>query len=197
MKHPTITARLESRGVFVLRGREHSDVHLDLRHVARDAACDVLWRGVADQRSRGIFHGAITVEPGADGSDAKLSSKNVLLSSAAEIDTQPEQRSRLLDWYVNRLSSGDDKKGQAAFQRDLQRLYELDRIEEYLERLDEEIRVANRRALAFLEQGEAVRPLSVPLSVSASGGIASTIRRSASRYVAPVMSPSTGRVNWK
>lgn len=82
-------ARLESRGVFVLRGREHSDVHLDLRHVARDAACDVLWRGVADQRSRGIFHGAITVEPGADGSDAKLSSKNVLLSSAAEIDTQP------------------------------------------------------------------------------------------------------------
>ena len=82
-------ARLESRGVFVLRGREHSDVHLDLRHVARDATCDVLWRGVADQRSRGIFHGAITVEPGADGSDAKLSSKNVLLSSNAEIDTQP------------------------------------------------------------------------------------------------------------
>jgi len=82
-------ARLQSRGVFVLRGREHSDVHLDLRHVARDAACDVLWRGVADQRSRGIFHGAITVEPGADGSDAKLSSKNVLLSSNAEIDTQP------------------------------------------------------------------------------------------------------------
>lgn len=63
---------------------------------------------------------------------------------------QPEQRSRLLsDWYVNRLSSGDDKKGQAAFQRDLQRLYELDRIEEYLERLDEEIRVADRRALAL------------------------------------------------
>jgi len=82
-------ARLESRGVFVLRGREHCDVHLDLRHVARDAACDVLWRGVADQRSRGIFHGAITVEPGADGGDAKLSSKNVLLSAAAEIDTQP------------------------------------------------------------------------------------------------------------
>lgn len=82
-------ARLESRGVFVLRGREHADVHLDLRHVARDAACEVLWRGVADQRSRGIFHGAITVEPGADGSDARLSSKNVLLSPFAEIDTQP------------------------------------------------------------------------------------------------------------
>lgn len=82
-------ARLESRGVFVLRGREHADMQLDIRHVARNAACDVLWRGVADQRARGIFHGGITVEPGADGSDARLSNKNVLLSPLAEIDTQP------------------------------------------------------------------------------------------------------------
>lgn len=82
-------ARLESRGMFVLRGREHAEVRLDIRHQARDCACDVLWRGVADQRARGIFHGGITVEPGADGSDARLSSKNVLLSALAEIDTQP------------------------------------------------------------------------------------------------------------
>ncbi len=82
-------ARLQSRGAFVLRGREHADMQLDVRHIARDAVCDVLWRGVADQRARGIFHGGITVEPGADGSDARLSSKNVLLSPHAEIDTQP------------------------------------------------------------------------------------------------------------
>jgi len=82
-------ARLESRGVFVLRGREHGDTHLDVRHMARDTTCDILWRGVADQRARGIFHGAITVAAGADGSDAKLSNKNLLLSALAEIDTQP------------------------------------------------------------------------------------------------------------
>lgn len=82
-------ARLESRGVFALRGRAHVDTHLDVRHVARDTACDILWRGVADQRARGIFHGAITVAAGADGSDAKLSNKNLLLSAQAEIDTQP------------------------------------------------------------------------------------------------------------
>lgn len=80
-----------------------------------------------------------------------VSRVNACMDAVTDIDTQPEQRSRLLDWYVNRLCSGDDRKGQAAFQRDLQRLYELDRIEEYLERLDEEIRVANRRALVFLE----------------------------------------------
>jgi hypothetical protein len=89
-----------------------------------------------------------------------LSKRQPILEAVADIDTKPAQRSRLLDWYTNRLCSGDDKKGQAAFQRDLQRLYELERIEEYLERLDEEIRSANRRALAFLEYKlRAIRPI--------------------------------------
>lgn len=80
---------LVSRGVFALRGRQHADTRLDIRHIARDTRCDIVWRGVADQRSRGIFHGAITVAAGADGSDANLSNKNLLLSENAEIDTQP------------------------------------------------------------------------------------------------------------
>ncbi|HJT97434.1 MAG TPA: Fe-S cluster assembly protein SufD, partial [Rhodanobacteraceae bacterium] len=82
-------ARFVSRGVFALRGRQHADTHLDIRHEARDTASDVLWRGVADGRSRGVFHGAITVAAGADGADASLSNKNLLLSPHAEIDTQP------------------------------------------------------------------------------------------------------------
>lgn len=82
-------AHLASRGVFALRGREHVDVHLDVRHAARDTTSDVLWRGVADARARGILHGAITVAPGADGADARLETKNLLLSPHAEIDAQP------------------------------------------------------------------------------------------------------------
>jgi len=78
-----------ARGAFVLRGRQHVDVHLDVRHLARDAASDVVWRGVADQRARGILHGAITVAAGADGADARLQTKNLLLSPHAEIDAQP------------------------------------------------------------------------------------------------------------
>ncbi|EIM03283.1 SufD family Fe-S cluster assembly protein, partial [Rhodanobacter sp. 115] len=34
--------------------------------------------------------GAILVAPGADGSDARLNNKNLLLSGSAEIDTKPE-----------------------------------------------------------------------------------------------------------
>jgi Fe-S cluster assembly protein SufD len=82
-------AACRSRGVFALRGREHVDVHLQVRHAARDTTSNVFWRGVADQRARGVFHGAITVAAGADGADAQLSNKNLLLSAQAEIDTQP------------------------------------------------------------------------------------------------------------
>jgi Fe-S cluster assembly protein SufD len=78
-----------ARGVFALRGRQHVDVHLEVRHAARDTTSDVLWRGVADQRARGILHGAITVNPAADGADARLQTKNLLLSPHAEIDAQP------------------------------------------------------------------------------------------------------------
>lgn len=82
-------ARFDSRGVFALHGRQHADTHLDVRHNARDTACDISWRGVADQRARGVFHGAITIATGADGADAQLSNRNLLLSPLAEIDTQP------------------------------------------------------------------------------------------------------------
>lgn len=82
-------ARIDMHGVFALRGREHVDVHLDVRHGARDTVSDVSWRGVADGRARGILHGAITVAPGADGTDARLETKNLLLSPHAEIDAQP------------------------------------------------------------------------------------------------------------
>lgn len=82
-------ARIETRGVFMPRGRQHFDTRLDIRHKAVNTQSDSLWRGVADQRGRGVFHGAIVVEQGADGADASLNNKNLLLSAHAEIDTQP------------------------------------------------------------------------------------------------------------
>jgi Fe-S cluster assembly protein SufD len=83
-------ARLDTRGVFVLRARQHVDTQLSISHQALGTASDSVWRGVADERSRGVFRGAIVVAQGADGSDASLSNKNLLLSPLAEIDTKPE-----------------------------------------------------------------------------------------------------------
>jgi Fe-S cluster assembly protein SufD len=83
-------ARVDTRGVFVLRGRQHVDTQLSIRHQALNTVSESVWRGVADERSRGVFRGAIVVAEGADGSDASLSNKNLLLSALAEIDTKPE-----------------------------------------------------------------------------------------------------------
>lgn len=82
-------SRFDSSGAFALRGRQHADTELLIEHRGRDSISNSLWRGVADGRARGVFHGAITVHAGADGANAQLSNKNLLLSESAEIDTRP------------------------------------------------------------------------------------------------------------
>ena len=83
-------AQLDTRGVFMPHGRQHIDTQLAIRHQALNTRSSSKWRGVANDRARGVFRGAIVVAPGADGSDASLSNKNLLLSPSAEIDTKPE-----------------------------------------------------------------------------------------------------------
>jgi Fe-S cluster assembly protein SufD len=83
-------ARVHTRGVFMPHGRQHIDTQLAIRHQALDTTSTSHWRGVANDRARGVFRGAIVVAPGADGSDANLTNKNLLLSPSAEIDTKPE-----------------------------------------------------------------------------------------------------------
>ena len=82
-------ARLTANGVLLGSGRRHVDTRLGIDHIARDSAAELVWRGVAADRSRLVFHGGINIRAGADGTDARLSNKNLLLSANAEIDTQP------------------------------------------------------------------------------------------------------------
>lgn len=83
-------AQFHSRGVFMPHGRQHIDTQLAIRHQALNTSSTSIWRGVASDRARGVFRGAILVAPGADGCDANLSNKNLLLSPSAEIDAKPE-----------------------------------------------------------------------------------------------------------
>src|SRR5690606_26128214 len=82
-------AMLLANGVQLADGRRHVDTRLGIEHIARDTACDLAWRGIAAARARAVFHGGITIRTGADGSDANLSNKNLLLSDQAEVDSQP------------------------------------------------------------------------------------------------------------
>ena len=82
-------ARLVANGVLLADGKRHLDTRLGIEHIARDTACELLWRGLGADRGRAVFHGGITIREGADGTDANLSNKNLLLSANAEVDTQP------------------------------------------------------------------------------------------------------------
>lgn len=82
-------AMLQADGVLLGDGRRHVDTRLGIDHIARDTACALNWRGLAGQRGKVVFHGGILIRKGADGTAAELSNKNLLLSTDAEIDTQP------------------------------------------------------------------------------------------------------------
>ncbi len=82
-------ADLQADGVLLADGRRHVDTRIGIEHSARDTRSQLTWRGLAGQRGKAVFHGGITIHPGADGTAADLSNKNLLLSPDAEVDTQP------------------------------------------------------------------------------------------------------------
>ncbi len=82
-------ARLLANGVLLASGRRHVETRLGIDHVARDTGSELTWRGLGAGRGRAVFHGGILIREGADGTDAALSNKNLLLSEHAEVDSQP------------------------------------------------------------------------------------------------------------
>ncbi len=82
-------ALARSGGVLWAEGSGTLDARLSARHQAPDTACELLWRGLAEDKGKVHFYGGITIDVGADGSNAALSNKNLLLGNKAQITTQP------------------------------------------------------------------------------------------------------------
>src|SRR5690606_39307604 len=80
---------VHANGVLLADGRRHLDTRLGVDHDTRDSRSELTWRGIGADRGKAVFHGGILIREGADGTDANLSNKNLLLSEGAEIDTQP------------------------------------------------------------------------------------------------------------
>ena len=80
-----------------------------------------------------------------------LSRRQQIIRAVEEISASEAHRARLITWYEMKRCAGDRHKAEILFEKDIHRLLELNRIDEYLDRLDDEIRRANRRALAYLD----------------------------------------------
>lgn len=74
----------------LLRGSKTTDLTSFIRHVGPGAQSSQTVRTVLDGPARGVYQGKITVDPGADGTDARQNSRALLLSEGAEMDTKPE-----------------------------------------------------------------------------------------------------------
>ncbi len=80
-----------------------------------------------------------------------LSRRPQILRIVEELHASDDHRARLIAWYEAKRCPGNRARAEHLFEKDIQRLFDLRRIDEFLDRLDEEIRRANRRALAFLD----------------------------------------------
>ncbi len=80
-----------------------------------------------------------------------LSRRQQIIRAVEELSSTEAHRARLITWYETKRCAGDRHKAEILFEKDVHRLLELNRIGEYLDRLDDEIRRANRRALAYLD----------------------------------------------
>jgi Fe-S cluster assembly protein SufD len=77
-------------GLFLGTDRRLVDNHTWIDHAVPHTTSRELYKGVLGDHSRGVFRGRIVVRPGAQKTDARQASRNLVLSEGAEIDTQPQ-----------------------------------------------------------------------------------------------------------
>ena len=83
-------AAAELTGLFLADGTRHLDTHVRVDHLAPGTRSLQDYRGIAAGRGRAVFNGKAVVHQGAQQSNARQSSRNLLLTPGAEIDTKPE-----------------------------------------------------------------------------------------------------------
>jgi Fe-S cluster assembly protein SufD len=77
-------------GLALIGGRQIADTHTRIDHASPHCTSHQLHKCIADGSAHAIFSGKIMVREGASGTDSAQSSRNLLLSGKAHIDTQPQ-----------------------------------------------------------------------------------------------------------
>lgn len=77
-------------GLFVAGGRQHLDNHTRINHLQPRGISREFYKGVLDNKARGVFQGRVIVAEGAQNTDSEMNNRNLLLSADAEVDTKPQ-----------------------------------------------------------------------------------------------------------
>ena len=83
-------ASVKTHGLYFGTGDQHKDLRISLNHGAAHTTSYALYKGAVRDRARTVFQGLIEVNPGANGTDAYLSNKNLILNDGARADSLPQ-----------------------------------------------------------------------------------------------------------
>jgi Fe-S cluster assembly protein SufD len=67
-----------------------ADNHTVADHLKPNSFSNELYKGVLDDRARGVFNGKIYVRPNAQRTNAFQSNRNILLTDTAKVNTKPQ-----------------------------------------------------------------------------------------------------------
>ena len=84
------SVEIRLNGLALIDGRQIADTHTRIDHAAPKGKSTQLHKCIADGVAHAVFSGKVIVHPGATGTDSAQSSRNLLLSGKARIDTQPQ-----------------------------------------------------------------------------------------------------------
>lgn len=77
-------------GVYLANGSRLIDNHTAIDHAKANCASHEVYKGILDDKARGVFNGKIFVRQDAQKTDAKQSNMTLLLSDDAQINTKPQ-----------------------------------------------------------------------------------------------------------
>jgi Fe-S cluster assembly protein SufD len=82
-------AECSLEGIFAGRNRQHLDHYTRIDHVSPHTSSRETYKGILDDRARGVFLGHILVRPGAQKISANQTSRSVLLSRGSRVNMKP------------------------------------------------------------------------------------------------------------
>ncbi|MDP3010419.1 MAG: Fe-S cluster assembly protein SufD [Methylococcales bacterium] len=94
-------AECELNGLYLGAKRQHLDNHTRINHNKPHGISRELYKGILDDRARGVFQGRVIVAEDAQKTDSTMNNRNLLLSADAEADTKPQ-----LEIYADDVKCG-------------------------------------------------------------------------------------------
>jgi Fe-S cluster assembly protein SufD len=93
-----VTVNLSGRGAacqlngfyYLKADQQQIDNHILVEHIAPYCVSEMLYKGIADKKSKAIFNGKIHVHKAAQKTQSHQYNHNLLLSADAEVNTKPE-----------------------------------------------------------------------------------------------------------